>query len=248
MNKKLTFTGGEPDITIDNLQYDPIANRAALFGFTKAFAGDDSVIVSGAVVTVIAGVSASVTAGYVFLNGEILQVDAATVSETLGSDLWEFQKVVTYDAAGDKTFNDAIPRQTYQKNRAVLVNVSAITGMDAQEAREAAGISWMQLTSDEANYTLDMSNAYIGISPNKIVHMKGWVGISGSSVSPFFELFKTPTSLTPSVNRGVTAVDNNDDITLLRRSAVISSSTEKALFANVIGGDKFYLDGITYAL
>ena len=134
MNEKLIFQGGEPDITIRNTQYNPIADRAALFGVVKGLAGVNDVIVSGAAVTVNALVDASVTAGYIWLNGEILQVDAATVLETQGTDLWEFQKAITYDAAWDKVFNDLIPRQTYQQNRAILVNVAAIVGMDAVNA------------------------------------------------------------------------------------------------------------------
>ena len=134
MDKKLTFTGGEPDINIDDLLRDPIANRAALFGLLVGMGGAENLKISGSAVTIDPLVDAIVTAGYVWLNGEILQVDAATVSETQGTDLWEFQKAVTYDAAGDKTFNDAIPRQTWQKNRAILVNVAAIAGMDAVNA------------------------------------------------------------------------------------------------------------------
>jgi len=134
MDKKLTYSGGEPNITIDNIMRDPIANRAALFGLLLGLGSTTDLAISGAVVALDPLVDADVTAGYVWLNGEVLQVDAAMVSETEGTDLWEFQKVVTFDALGDKTFNDAIPRQTYQKNRAVLVNVASITGFDAVNA------------------------------------------------------------------------------------------------------------------
>jgi hypothetical protein len=134
MDKKLTFLGGEPDINIDDLLRDPIANRAALFGLMLGLGVTTDCIVSGAAVTVDPLVDADVSAGYVWLDGEILQVDAATVSETQGTDLWEFQKVVAYDSAGDKTFNDGTPRQTWQQNRAVLVNVGSISGLDAVNA------------------------------------------------------------------------------------------------------------------
>jgi hypothetical protein len=150
MDKKITFLGGEPDINIDDLLRDPIANRAALFGVALGLGGTDNIILSGAEVTIDPGVDADVSAGYVWLGGEILQVDAATVLETQGSDLWEFQKVVTYDSAGDKTFNDATPRQTWQKNRAVLVNVATVTGMNALSAAKLDNLQSRVKTNENA--------------------------------------------------------------------------------------------------
>lgn len=131
MDKKITFTGGEPDWNVDDVLRNSTADREALFGIARGLLGTTNARLSKAFVTVNTLVDAEVTDGYVWLDLEVLQVDAATVPETLGTGLWEFQKVVTYDSAGDKTFNDAIPRQTWQKNRAVLVNVATITGMDA---------------------------------------------------------------------------------------------------------------------
>lgn len=153
MNKKLTFSGGEPNITLDNLLRDPIANRAALFGLLLGLGGPTDLVISGAAVTIDPGVDADVTAGYVWLSGEILQVDAATVLETLATDLWEFQKVITFDSAGDKTFNDLTPRETYQKNRAVLVNVATITGMDAIDAPLLNTVIVSEVTARQAGLT-----------------------------------------------------------------------------------------------
>ena len=48
------------------------------------------------------------------LNGEIVQVDSHTATDT------NFEKIVTFDAGGDKTFNNSIARQTWQKNRATV--------------------------------------------------------------------------------------------------------------------------------
>lgn len=132
MDKKLTFLGGEPNLNIDDILRDPVANRAALFGLLTGIAGATDAKIS-VTTGITPGVEASTTAGYVWLNGEILQVEAATVPASLGN-LFEFQKVVTYDPNGDKVFNDAVPRQTWQKNRAELVNVAAITGMNALAA------------------------------------------------------------------------------------------------------------------
>lgn len=202
MNKKLTFTGGEPDITIDNLLYDPEANRAALFGVLLGLSGAVDSVISGAAVTLNPGVDASVTAGYVWLGGEILQVDAATVAETEGTDLWEFQKQVTFDSAGDKTFNDATPRQTYQKNRAVLVNVTSVTGMDAVNAPSMKGETsdgirreGLEIGAWDMDATAQVSLAIpAGIDPTKIDSVEAWVydddRIAAGTSSNMYSLFK----------------------------------------------------------
>ena len=48
MDKKLTFTGGEPDINWDDILRDPVANRAALTAVMEAFAvgTNDNFIIS----------------------------------------------------------------------------------------------------------------------------------------------------------------------------------------------------------
>jgi hypothetical protein len=127
MDKKLTFTGGEPNINFDDILRDPIANRAALFGIMKAFniGTNENFIISGCVPTVSTGVNVAVTAGYIFLNGEILEVEAQTVANSGTLDLYKYTKTTTYDSGGDKTFNDAIARQTWQKNRGTVVAATA---------------------------------------------------------------------------------------------------------------------------
>jgi len=105
MDEKLTYTGGEPNISFDDLDRNNKANKRTL---TAAFAEYGSNYI-------ITGVSGSpVSAGYIMLDGEILQVDSHTATGT------HFEKVTTYDTAGDKTFNDTIVRQTWAKNRATV--------------------------------------------------------------------------------------------------------------------------------
>jgi len=106
MDKKLTFTGGEPLINFDDILRTPNATRDAFIEVFRAFG--DNYIIQG-----ITG-DPSITAGYVMLDGEILKVDAHTKTGT------HFVKVTTYEAGGDKTFNDSTPRQTWQKNRATI--------------------------------------------------------------------------------------------------------------------------------
>ena len=122
-NRKLWFTGGEPDVNIDDLQ----RNVDAVFRSYDAMFGAFNIgtnlnyIVVGCDLVIDPGVDATVTAGYIWLNDEILRVDAQVVAY-VSSDQYYYEKEVTYDAAGDKTYNDLVARQTWQINRGKLVN------------------------------------------------------------------------------------------------------------------------------
>ena len=137
MDKRLEFTGGEPDVRLNQITIDDEANRAALFGMLKPYAlgTNPNFIISGCVVNQTGfppTVSYTVTAGYIFLNNEIVQVDAKSGTYN-GVDSLVFNKGITYNALGDKTFVDGTPRQTWQQNRGIIITkVSvAITDLDA---------------------------------------------------------------------------------------------------------------------
>lgn len=123
MDKKINFTGGEPDINFDDIKRNNEANRDALFAIMKAFnvGANENFIISGADVTIDPGVDASVTAGFIFLNGEIVKVDAQNnVADGGTVDLYKYVKSTTFDPNGDKTFNDSVPRQTWEVNRGTV--------------------------------------------------------------------------------------------------------------------------------
>jgi hypothetical protein len=122
-NRKLWFQGGEPDVNIDDLQRNVDAvfrSYDAMFGAFNIGANLNYIVV-GCELTIDPGVDATITAGYIWLNGEILRVDAQ-VAAYVSSDQYYYEKDVTYDAGGDKVYNDAVPRQTWQINRGVLTN------------------------------------------------------------------------------------------------------------------------------
>jgi len=161
MDKWLKFPGINPNVTVDSLDRNAEANLKAINGICAGFAmpGSENFLIE-AVFSYNAGVDASISAGYVRLNGEVVQVDEQlNVTETEGTDLWEIQKVTTYDSAGDRTYNDGTPRQTYQVNRAVIVNVASISGVNAATLKNVndvitpyaseseigkAGIAWQE--------------------------------------------------------------------------------------------------------
>lgn len=122
-NRKLWFTGGEPDVNIDDLQ----RNVDAVFrGFDAMFGAFNigtniNYIIVGCDLVIDPGVDATITEGYIWLNGEIIRVDAQ-VTAFVSSDQYYYEKDTTFDAAGDKVYNDAVPRQTWQINRGKLTN------------------------------------------------------------------------------------------------------------------------------
>ena len=122
MDKKLWLTGGEPNITADDVNRNSDANNRAFQEVLKAWLTgfNENFIISGCEITITPGVEASVTEGYIFLNGEILQVDAQTTAYgTL--DKYSYIKEVTYDPAGQKVFIDGLTKDTWQKNRGKLI-------------------------------------------------------------------------------------------------------------------------------
>jgi len=140
MNKKLRFTGGEPDITEDNLLRDSDALYEWAHELGNSLSGGRDMILQGCVFTKNAGVDASVTAGYVYdaTTATVVKVDAQTVPETIGTT-WELVYTTTYDSTGDKTYVDGTPRQTYQVNRMVLTNVASVSNFDVENADSLYG-------------------------------------------------------------------------------------------------------------
>ena len=84
-------------------------------------------IISGCVPTLTPGVDIEVTSGYIWLDGEVVEVEAQTVADTSGTDLYEYVLTTTYDAGGTKTFIDSNTRQTWRKVRGIVTSVAALT-------------------------------------------------------------------------------------------------------------------------
>lgn len=167
MNEKLWFPGGEPNVTADDLNRDSNANNRAFQNALKAWllGYNENFIISGCDVVITPGVEAVITEGYIFLNNEILQVDAQTVA-FVSTDIYYYEKEITYDPLGDKIYNDAVPHQTWRKNRGKLVN-SAVDPVP-QDKCNAHGANWSEkvrnsITGEFAHFTpgnYDLTEAY----------------------------------------------------------------------------------------
>lgn len=130
MNNKLTFTGGEPFMTEDDFLRIQQANREFIQNFLLDYG---ECIVSGANTNIPTQASPDLIVsndGFVYLDGEILKVDAGTYIHTAGTVYWRYKKVTTYESGGDKIYKDGTPRQTWQKNRAVPENITTIGAGD----------------------------------------------------------------------------------------------------------------------
>lgn len=178
MDEKLTFTGGEPDINFDDLDRNNKANRKALTEALRAY-GDNYKIAG----VISAAAPSSVTAGYVMLDGEILQVDAHTATGNY------FEKVTTFDPAGDKTFNDTTPRQTWAKHRATQTS-AGITNLGYSSPRFGDVIATLlRATASAAASTTQSgiqenataaeaqagSSAALTVTPNALLSITGGV-------------------------------------------------------------------------
>jgi hypothetical protein len=129
MNNKLTFTGGEPKMNENDFLRIQQANRE----FIQKFLGDFGECIIAGEILADPGSGNDLTLtedAFVFLDGEVLKVDAGTYSNGGGLDFWRYEKVITYDAGGDKTYLDGVPRQTWEKARAVPTSIAALGAGD----------------------------------------------------------------------------------------------------------------------
>ena len=143
MNRKLWFPGGEPNINANDLMRNSDANDRAFSAALNAWmiGYNENFIIEGCELTINPGIDAIVTEGYIFLNNEIVRVDAQTVAAG-SEDFYYYEKQTTYDPNGTKTFKDLVVRETWQINRGILIN----TGIKPvpSDKLDAEGANWPQ--------------------------------------------------------------------------------------------------------
>lgn len=121
MNKFKTDNNGGLPFVLDDLRWMQDNFIDAFNNILKEFAIDtnSNFIISGCIASMNNGLS--ITAGYIYLNGEVVKVDAQlNVSSFNPVDYWALSKITTYDPAGLKEFNNGNSYDTYQKNRGVI--------------------------------------------------------------------------------------------------------------------------------
>lgn len=123
MNKFITTDNGGLPIQLDDFRFIDDSVRNAFKGLISAFGinPDESFILSGAGST-LNGPNYDIAAGYICLNGEVLEVEAHSIPTTLGpgeAHVWRLK--TTFDPAGLKTFESTLSFDTYEIRQAEVV-------------------------------------------------------------------------------------------------------------------------------
>lgn len=131
MDKRIAFPGGEIGITQTELDLMPNSNREGMEAIASGLTNNVDVILSGVSAVISAGINVTLLAGWVFLDGEVLQVDAQVVPRTVGTDLYSFSKVVNSASSEfDRLFRSGVTNNVAEIQRAIAVNVASIPGGD----------------------------------------------------------------------------------------------------------------------
>jgi hypothetical protein len=179
MNNRLQFTGGEPDVRLDQILFGSESdNRDAMFAMFKSFAvgTNPNFIISGCVVTVGGAAPTntwSMTAGYIYLNDEIVIVESDSGTFDSDTEFLAFDKTVTYRADGDKTFIDATPRQTLEQNRGTItvqgsVSVSELDALNGEHINDKIKryVTGDVESSNSANITIGNNTKWVRFTAN----------------------------------------------------------------------------------
>jgi len=167
MNYKDYYTGGEPEMNQDDRDREPTSNRSALFALALGLdiPENERFIISGCEVTIDGSGNAVVTAGYIFYDDRIIEVEAQTVADSLASGIWKFEPATTYDADGTKTFIDGIVRETWRNERAIVTNVNSLAAGELEIRGARLG---------QAKYEDDSGNESTKALFTKVIEIGAW--------------------------------------------------------------------------
>lgn len=164
MDQRLTFPGGEREITNDELNLMPDSNRGGIQGLAAAFGAQ--YIISGVNAVINTGTNCIVNAGFVFLNGEVLKVNAQTVvrDSNISGNSYQFVKqAITDDAGFDRDYRDGTTHNVAIINTAVPTQVPSINSLSV------IGDTLTELLTTAIQFTPDWTAASgsVGFIDNK---------------------------------------------------------------------------------
>lgn len=217
----------------------------------------------------IPGIS-SVTAGAIYYNGEIYQVDADASIETTGSEtlVWEIE--TTYPD-GEVIYSDGSSHEQHQVNKMVLVNGlsgSGIADYDSATVKtlhrlyNKAEQSAVDLKANIAAGAWTAATLFGGVSGSVqyrvdsfgMVHLRGYVQVALSSGATDSQIVSNMGGKKPANSMILEApvVTNLTDYTSTSARCIIgilsssSTVTAKANNANISASDYIILDGISF--
>ncbi|MCX6232119.1 MAG: hypothetical protein NTZ33_11300 [Bacteroidetes bacterium] len=234
MNKfKSTDTGGLLLYILDDLRWIDEGIRDAIKGMFTQFGlnPSDNFIFSGCeftVTSITGGKRYTHTEGYIYLDGEVLKVDAGYI-EVLDAD-WEvgsviyWDLVITYDIAGNRIFESGVSHDTYEIRKAKLFfdvpggdvmpyNANDIVSkyLAGFKSKESDWLSAGSLINGWSNIGSPFSNIVYKKDLFDVVHIKGAIYKSSPDTSVIFIL---PGELCPTETRrfGDIVIESNGDV------------------------------------
>ena len=263
MKRLITTENGGMPIVLDDIRWLDDEYRNAWYAFISAFGATalTSFKLSGCVVTV-NDTTYTTTAGYICLEGEILQVDAhsITVSETFTAK-WVVEE--TYDIAGNKQFFDESNHDTYLIRKGKLQQCGYTPhnymSCDAPYLKDVI-LGWTPASPTEENWHYvgsgnpepEFLNSWANTG-GSLAHLRfkkdvnGWVHIEGSVSSGVVgtgtPIFTLPTGYLPENGSIIIAVVMGD---YSGGTIGISSSTGNVCVNNSSGNNSVSLAGIIF--
>lgn len=134
MDKHKVLTGGQIDFTLDELVLESSSAQDALTELVKSLANGANIIVQGVSAVITNGVSAQVSAGWIYYAGELVKVEAQTVAHNSGiaGNLYQFNIVEVVDPEYSRTFRDGTTQNVATIRRGIVTQVSAVAQLDIQ--------------------------------------------------------------------------------------------------------------------
>ncbi|WP_317899413.1 hypothetical protein [Aurantibacillus circumpalustris] len=197
--KKLDIKLGGHNFTGDDLLFLQSSLNEAFIAFIQAFMGD-YVILSGIVYTNAAG-TLSWTAGWLYMQGEIFQVDAGSTPVS-GNPAWEI--VETYDPAGNQQYEDLNIEDTYVIRKAAATATGGGAYLWTTARRLGAWKNWAVLTYNGA-WNASGTAPLAGMNIIGDVIMRGTVTVASYSAGTDTVICTLSTTLRPQELRTVAA-------------------------------------------
>jgi hypothetical protein len=208
---KLLWPNGGVELHSEDFIFAEEAIRSALAGMLSSVQPSNTVLVlSGCVVSFNQG-NASVTAGWIVLDGEILYMPAQTVSTQVGQTFTNKAYIALNafnDAAGAEVLASGATGQTYQRRQASIVggnsgdwrdSASWVTYDKRINALAASGLSSVVIPGNDLNapFTLPSGVTIEARKSSGLTVLKGALNLTGLAANTSFVAFTLPVGFRP---------------------------------------------------
>ena len=218
------------------------------------YATDDVVVLYGAVVTANIPGTSAVTAGAIYYNGEIYQVDAnASISSPANTLVWN---IVTSYASGDPVdWSDGVPRNLHAIRKFVLTNGASLSGLKDYNAATLYKLR-DRIRGIRTDLTPYLVNSYTAFSVTPIARLdldgnvKMYGGVSAPVAAVNITLMTLPVGLRPTAKR--VFIVGNQSGTAGQSAFVLQIDNTGIITMSTVGGaaipisTTFFLDPVCF--